>query len=140
MNKVLLIGRITKDPECRYTQSGTAYLGFVLAVNRKQKDANGKTISDFITCKAFGNNADFIGKYIKKGNLLAIEGTLQSGQYKNQQGQTVYTTDVLIESVENLTPREQSATNPQPSATPQYQNQNNGGYQQHKTVDDDLPF
>ena len=140
MNNVQLTGRITKDPDVKYTQSGTAFMGFVLAVNRKQKDANGQVQADFITCKAFGATAEFIGRYIKKGFMLAVDGEIQTGQYKSQDGQTHYTTDVMVRNVENLTPREQSATNPQPSATPQYQNQSYGGYQQPQAGNDDNPF
>lgn len=139
MNSVQLTGRITKDPEIKYTPSGMAYMGFILAVSRRQKDANGNLQSDFITCKVFGATAEFISKYIKKGFMLGIEGEIQTGQYQASDGKTHYTTDVMVRSCENLTPRDASATNPQPSATPQPQS--NGGYQQPQTVDnDEMPF
>lgn len=141
MNNVQLTGRITKDPEIKYTPSGTAYMGFVLAVNRRQKDANGNLLADFITCKVFGATAEFISKYIKKGYMLGIEGEIQTGQFQAQDGKTHYTTDVMVRSCENLTPRDASATNPQPSATPQ-QPQSNGGlnYQPPSVDNEDMPF
>lgn len=111
MNKVVLTGRICKDPEVKYSQSNIAMVGFVLAVNRNFKDQNGNYSADFIGCKAFGVSADYIGKYVHKGNMLCIEGRIQTGQYQNQLGTTVYTTDVIIERVENLTPRDAQNTN-----------------------------
>ena len=72
MNRVSLIGRITRDPEIRYSQNGSAFLMFTIAVNRNQRDANGQTVADFISVTAFGQQAEFIGRYVKKGFLLAV--------------------------------------------------------------------
>ena len=134
MNRVSLVGRITKDPEVRYSQqSGNAILGFTIAVDRAQRDANGQRTADFINCVAFGQVADFIGHYIKKGFLLAVCGRLQSRSYQGTDGQTRYVTEVLCDTVENLTPRDNSQPqfDNQPQQRPQYQpgyNNQNQGY------------
>ncbi len=133
MNKVLLIGRITKDPEIRYTQSGMSNLRFTLAVNRVgARDVNGNSQADFISCVAFGQQADFMSRFIKKGYQLSIEGRIQTGSYQGQDNQMRYTTDVIVERVENLQPRDPNAqgTAYQPNQNYQqpaqnYQQQNN---------------
>lgn len=124
MNKVILTGRITKDPELKYTANGISNIKFSLAVDRGVKDASGNKQSDFINCVVFGTTADFMSKYIKKGFMLAVEGKIQTGSYTNQQGQTIYTTDVFVDRLENLTPRDNSSyqNNQQ---QPQYQNNGN---------------
>lgn len=133
MNKVLLTGRITKDPEIRYSQSGMASVRFTLAVDRAtSRDANGNRQADFVSCVAFRQSADFISRYVKKGNMLAIEGSITTGQFQDQQGQMRYTTDVVIDRVENLSPRDPNQTpqmTQQPQANP-YQGYNNPTYGQ----------
>ena len=115
MNKVVLIGRITRDPEIKYTPSGKACLGFTIAVNREFRDNNGEIQSDFISCMAWGSQAEYISKYVKKGYMLGVGGRIQTRSYQDQQGQTKYITEVLVENVENLTPRQQEqAPQPQP--------------------------
>ena len=133
MNRVSLVGRITKDPEVRYSQVGNAVLGFTIAVNRQQVDANGQRQADFINCVAFGQQADFISKYIKKGFLLAICGRLQSRSYQGNDGQNRYVTEVVCDTVENLTPREsnQQGGNENPQYQPRPQYQPNNQYQQN---------
>jgi single-strand DNA-binding protein len=137
MNRVSLIGRITRDPEVRYSQACVAFLSFSIAVDRQQRDANGQRQADFINCTAFGQQADFMGRYIKKGFMIAVCGRLQTRSYQDQQGQTRYTMDVIVDQVENLTPREIGAQpQQQPAgnfqnpnaykAQPQYQNQYQG--------------
>ena len=125
MNRVSLIGRITKDPEVRYSQSGSAYVMFTLAVNRTQRDVNGQTMADFISITAFGQQAEFIGRYVKKGNQLGIAGRIQTRNYQGNDGQTRYVTEVVVDQVENLTPRD-------PNAQPAYQQGN--GYPNQQPV------
>ena len=120
MNRVSLVGRITKDPEVRYSQTGSAVLAFTIAVDRALRDANGQRQADFISCVAFGTTADFISRYIKKGFMLAVCGRLQSRSYQGTDGQTRYVTEVICDSVENLTPRDPNAQ-PQYNENPQYQ-------------------
>lgn len=122
MNKVLLTGRITKDVELRQTQSGISNVSFSIAVDRGFKDANGERQADFINCVAWRQQAEFLANYVKKGYMLAVEGQIQTRNYQNNQGQTIYVTEVICDRVENLTPKESqeerntTATYPQPSA------------------------
>lgn len=112
MNKVILTGRITKDPEIRATQTGISTLTFNLAVDRGYKDAQGNSQTDFITCVAWRQQAEFISMYIKKGYLMAVEGQLQTRSYVDQYNQTKYVTEVVLDRVENLQPRENPAPQP----------------------------
>ena len=131
MNKVVLTGRITKDPEIRYTQSGMPNLRFSLAVDRQTRDAQGNRTADFINCVAFSQQADFMSRYVKKGNMLVVEGRIQTGQFQGQDGQVRYTTDVVVERVENLSPREANQNQqPQPQQQNPYQGYNNPSYGQ----------
>lgn len=102
MNKTILIGRLTSDPELRQSQSGTASCRFTVAVNRKFKNQNGEYDADFISCVAFKQNAEFVSRYFSKGKMIAVEGTLRTGSYqdKNHSDVTHYTTDVFVENVE----------------------------------------
>lgn len=102
LNKVLLMGRLTRDPEVRYTQgeNATACASFTLAVDRKYKRQGEETQADFISCKAFSKQAEFIEKYIHKGTKVVVVGRIQTGSYTNKEGNRVYTTDVMIEEVE----------------------------------------
>ena len=102
MNKVILLGRLTKDPEVKYTTgaNATATARFSIAVNRKFKNAEGNYEADFINCVSFGKTAEFIEKYFKKGSQMALVGRIQTGSYTNKDGQKVYTTDVVVEEVE----------------------------------------
>ena len=101
MNKVILMGRLTKDPDIRYSQGEkpTAIARFTLAVDRKFKQ-DGQPTADFINCLAFGKRAEFLEKYCKKGTKLVIEGSWQTGNYTNKDGNKVYTNDCLVESCE----------------------------------------
>lgn len=103
MNKVILIGRLTADPELRQTQSGVSSCRFTVAVNRNFVDKNtGERQADFISCVAWRQTAEFVNRYFKKGNMICVEGTLRTGSYqdKNHSDVTHYTTDVLVENAE----------------------------------------
>lgn len=99
MNKVVLMGRLTKDPDVRYTEGSDskAIARYTLAVDRKTKDANGNRQADFITCVAFGKSGEFAEKYLHKGMKICISGRIQTGSYTNKDGNKVYTTDVVVE-------------------------------------------
>ena len=101
MNKVILIGRLVRDPEVRYTQGQEqkAIAKFTLAVDRKYHK-EGEQSADFISCTAFGKLGEFAEKYLHKGIKIALEGHWQTGSYKNKEGTTVYTNDCLVESME----------------------------------------
>ena len=133
MNKVILTGRITKDPELRYTPNGMATLSFSIAVDRQVRSQDGTRQADFINCVAWGQQADFMSRYVHKGNMLAVAGRLQSRSYQGQDGQTRYVTEVVVENIENMTPRDPNQAPQgnftQPQQT-QYQGYNNPGYGQ----------
>lgn len=99
MNSVQLVGRLTRDPEVRYTEGGSSIARFTLAVDRRFKGENGPT-ADFPNCVAFGKTAEFIEKYFHKGMRMGCQGRIQTGSYTNNDGQKVYTTDVVVENCE----------------------------------------
>ena len=104
MNKVILMGRLTRDPDIRYTQSNSAQeqtciARYSLAVNRRF-NRDGEQKADFISCVAFGRQAEFAEKYLRKGTKIALAGRIQTGSYTNRDGQKVYTTDVVVEEQE----------------------------------------
>ena len=96
MNKVIIMGRLTKDLDIRTSQSGTSFMSFTVAVNRAYTKQGEEKQTDFISCKAFGKTAENIAKFFQKGSLIAIEGRIQTGSY-DKDGQKVYTTDIMVE-------------------------------------------
>lgn len=96
MNRVVLMGRMTKDPEMRQTQSGVSVCRFSLAVNRRFAK-EGQQNADFINCTAWRQQADFISKYFQKGNMIAIVGSIQTSSWDGQDGKKQYSTDVLVD-------------------------------------------
>ena len=102
MNKVILIGRLTRDPEVRYTQgdNAMAIARYSLAVDRRFKKDGDEQTADFINCIAFGKAGEFAEKYFRKGTKIAVVGRIQTGSYTNKDGQKVYTTDVVVEEQE----------------------------------------
>ena len=100
MNKVILMGRLTRDPEVRYSQGeqATAVARYTLAVDRRGR--NQENSADFIACVAFGKAAEFAERYLRKGTKIVLTGRIQTGSYTNKDGQKVYTTDVIVEDQE----------------------------------------
>ena len=124
MNKVVLVGRLTAKPELRYTPQNTAYTRFSVAVNRTFTNADGKRDADFINVVAWRKQAETISKYFDKGNLIALEGRLQTGSYDDKDGNKRYTVDVALDNfefVESKAARESSSNNSTPY---DYQNDN----------------
>jgi len=114
MNNVVLMGRLTRDPDVRYSTQGeqqTAIARFTLAVDRRFKRDGSDQNADFISCVAFGKTAEFIEKYVNKGTKLTLSGRIQTGSYTNKDGQKVYTTDVVAENVEFAESKAASANN-----------------------------
>jgi len=111
MNKVVLIGRLTRDPIVRYSQgeSSTAVARFTLAVDRRFKRSSDNQDADFIGCVCFGKTAEFVEKYFTQGMKMGAVGRIQTGSYTNNEGQKIYTTDVVVEEVEFV---ESKANNP----------------------------
>ena len=142
MNKVILMGRLTRDPEVRYSQgeNAMAIARFTLAVDRRFRRDDAST--DFIGCVAFGRNAEFIEKYFRQGTKALITGRIQTGSYTNKDGQKVYTTDVVVEDQEFAESKNaqsesgfQSASRPQPSAAI-----GDGFMNIPDGIDEELPF
>ena len=104
LNRVILIGRLTKDIEIKKTNSGLSVTSFTVAVNRRTSNGNE---ADFINCTAWRNTADFLGKYASKGNLVSVEGRIQTRNYQNNEGRTVYVTEVVCDSAQLLESRAQ---------------------------------
>lgn len=102
MNRVVLIGRLTRDPELRYTPSGNAVANGNIAVNRRYKNQNGETEADFINFVVWRKAAENLANYTKKGSLIGIDGRIQTRSYEGQDGKTVYVTEVLAENIQFL--------------------------------------
>ena len=100
MNKIILVGRLTKDPEVRSTSTGTTTVSFTVAVNRNFKNKDGNYDADFLPCVAFRSTADFISKFFKKGNMICLDGRVQTRNYDAQDGTKRYVTEVVVENVE----------------------------------------
>ena len=102
MNKVILMGRLTRDAEVRYSQgdASTAVARFTMAVDRRFKRDGDDQSADFIGCVAFGRTGEFLERYGRKGTKFVVEGRIQTGSYTNRDGQKVYTTDVVVENIE----------------------------------------
>lgn len=132
MNKVIEVGRLTRDAEVRYSQgeNSTAVARFTLAVDRRGK----KDEADFISCVAFGKTAEFIEKYVKKGTKLICEGRIQTGSYVNKDNQKVYTTDVVVESAEFAESKGTSEAQPAPVTDA------DGFSSIPEGIDEELPF
>ena len=107
MNRVIEIGRVTKDIELRQLTSGTSAIEFSIAVKRAFKNANGEYESDFFNCIAFKNTAELISRYVKKGDMLGIVGRLQTRNYTNKEGRKIYVTEIVVEEVEFLQTKKQ---------------------------------
>lgn len=106
MNKVILIGRLTKDLELKKTASGISVIQFTLAVNRPFKNAQGEYEADFLDCVAWRQTADYMADYLQKGYQIAVSGSLQKRSYVALDNSTRYVTEVIVDSVQNLTPLE----------------------------------
>ena len=156
INNSTLVGRLTKDPEIRQTQSGSQCVNFTLAVNRDSAK-DGQQDADFIQCVAWNKTAELIAQYLHKGSLAGIVGRIQTRSYENQQGSKVYVTEVFVQSVQFLDSKPQSAYNNKPynkppytqtspyqtQTQPQAMNYSTQSYSNNGTLDisaDDLPF
>lgn len=151
MNQVQLVGNICRDPEYRTLQSGVTYCQFTVACQRKFKNAQGQYDADFINCVAWRQTADFINRYFIKGNKIGLVGTLQTRSYDAQDGTKRYVTEVIVENVEFVVPRQDSGSSygsPPPAQQRQQPQQRNEqqrmdmsgqGFQEVED-DDELPF
>lgn len=110
MNKVILKGNLVRDPEIKANQSGNEYAYFTIAVRREYKNANGEYDTDFLKCVAFGNNAETIKKYFKKGNGILVEGRVRTSCYESANGDRTYTTDIPVDKIEFIDKLEKKET------------------------------
>lgn len=127
INRVVLVGRLTKDPELRRTQNGASVVSYTMAVNRRMQTP-GQPEADFINCVAWNKTADLMAQYLHKGSLIGIEGRIQTRSYDNQQGQRVYVTEIVTDNVQFLEPKNSGSQNASYSQNNGYQ-QNSYGYQ-----------
>lgn len=145
MNKVVLMGRLTSDPDIKYSNNGNDQLciaRYTLAVDRRFK-RDGEPTADFIKCVAFGKAGEFAEKYFHKGIKIALDGRIQTGSYQNKDGQTVYTTDVIVENQEFAESKAAADSNKEvPQAPPEPQPSSDDGFMSvPDDVDDSgLPF
>lgn len=131
MNRVVLVGRITKDPELKYTQSNIAVVSFTIAVNRMFADQSGERQADFIQCVVWRKQAENLAKYVTKGQLIGVDGRIQTRTYESDQG-TRYVTEVVCDSVQFLETR-----------SDQPRSESNDDFYEASSklsVEDDLPF
>lgn len=143
MNKIILMGRLTRDPEVRYGtgENSTAVARYTIAVDRRSK-RDGEQNADFIGCVAFGRNAEFAEKYLRQGTKIVLTGRIQTGSYTNRDGKKVYTTDIVVEEQEFAESKAAAGNNGQnnysrPASNPtdadEFMNIPDG-------IDDELPF
>ena len=144
MNKVILMGRLTRDPEVRYSQgeNAMAVARYALAVDRKYNRNNDELSADFINCVAFGRNGEFAEKYLRKGTKIVVVGHIQTGSYTNKDGIRVYTTDVIVDEHEFAESKNSSSNNAGSSSdsTPSYDSAGDGFMNIPDGIDEELPF
>lgn len=147
MNKVILMGRLTRDPDVRYSQgdSPMAIARYTLAVDRRFRRDNDQQTADFISCVAFGRNGEFAEKYLHQGTKIVAEGRIQTGSYQDKDGKTVYTTEVVVENQEFAESKAASENNagfaPQPAAAAPTAPAGDGFMNIPDNIDDsELPF
>ena len=148
INNVVLTGRLTKEVELKYTQSGTAVGTFTLAVNRQFKNAQGEKETDFVNVVIWKKSAEALANYARKGSLIGITGRIQTRNYENQQGQRVYVTEVVAEGFTFLESKNSQSGQQGPSQRQDnfknYKQENNDPFlssgQSINISDDDLPF
>lgn len=149
INRVVLVGRLTRDPEMRYTQSGIAVTRFTLACDRPFTGQDGKKEADFIDCVVWRKQAENVAQYLNKGSMCGVDGRLQISSYEGQDGQRKYRAEVVADSVRFLTPKGNDHRN-QNHTQPPKDNEappTKGGFEQDPfngnpidLSDDDLPF
>lgn len=146
MNKSIVMGRLTAQPELRQTQNGTASCRFTVAVNRRFKNANGEYDADFIPCVAWRQTAEFVSRYFSKGSMICVEGSLRTGSYqdRNHSDVTHYTTDLYVDNVEFCGSKqnngEQQTQQTAPAQATQTQPQNTQYAEFEALLDEEPPF
>lgn len=137
MNILVMMGRLTKDADIRYTQDGKAVAGFSIAVDRRFK-REGQPDADFFNCTAFGRNAEFVERWVHKGTKVVISGELQNNNYTNKEGQTVYNVQIIVNSIEFAESKKAAENNAPVENTPAQEE--SGFVNVPEGVDELLPF
>lgn len=147
MNKVILMGRLTRDPEIRYAnnENNTCIANYTLAVDRRFKRQGDEQTADFIQCVAMGKGGEFAEKYLHQGTKIVVEGRIQTGSYTNKDGQKIFTTDVMVESQEFAESKAASAQNGNQNASAPTrpnvaQNDSDGFMNIPDAIEEELPF
>lgn len=145
MNNTVLVGRLTKDADLRYTGNGTATASFTLAVERVFKNANGEKETDFINCVVWRKQAEALANYTNKGSKLAVRGRIQTRSYDNKEGKKVYVTEVVVEEFTFLDSKKDSQSNQtskKENKYPEFENSDpfDKSSQPIDISDQDLPF
>lgn len=143
INRVILVGRLTKDPEYRQTPNGVSVATFTLAVNRSFTNSQGEREADFINVVVFRKQAENVNKYLSKGSLAGVDGRIQSRSYENKEGQRVFVTEVVADSVQFLEPKNNNQQNSQPQQQRGQASAGNNPFANDNNAnidDDDLPF
>lgn len=135
LNRVVLIGRLTKDPELRYTPTGVAVANFTLAIDRNYKNAQGERDTDFINCVVYRQLAELCANYLAKGKLAAADGRIQVRSYTGQDGQKRWVTEVIAEDVRFLSPKDGGG-----GSTESKSQGGNSSFGHEVNLDDDIPF
>lgn len=140
INRVVLVGRLTRDPELRYTPNGVAVTNFTLAVNRAFANQQGEYEADFINCQVWRKPAESAAQYLKKGSLAGVEGRMSTRSYENNEGRRVYVTEVVCDRVQFLEPRSSGSSQSNSNHQSSYQGDPFGSSEPINISDDDLPF
>ena len=142
LNRVVLVGRLTRDPDLRVSQNNISVGNFTLAVNRPFTDQNGERGADFINCVVFRKQAENVQKFVQKGSLVGVDGRLQSRSYENKDGQRVYVTEVVCDNVHFLEPKgRQQGSNQAGNAAAAYPSNSYGsGNQSYGSRQEENPF
>lgn len=141
INNLTLVGRLTKDPDLKYTGNGTAVATFTLAVNRNFTNQSGEREADFINCVIWRKPAETLANYAKKGVLIGVTGRIQTRSYDNQQGQKVYVTEVIADNFQLLESKKaDSSQNTQGGGVSNSQTNNYTSNQQSRKNDESDPF
>src|SRR5690625_3279234 len=142
LNRVVLVGRLTRDPDLRYTSNGVAVANFTVAANRPFRKEGGEQEADFINCVAWRKAAENLAQYMKKGSMIGVDGRIQTRSYENQEGKMVYVTEVLAENIQFLESRNsgQAQQNNQPQQQQPQASPFEGQAEKIDIQDDDLPF
>lgn len=139
MNKILLCGRLTRDPEVRYGDNQKAVGRFNIAVDRKYK-REGDPTADFFNCTAFGKTAEFVEKYLKKGTKMLVFGHIQNDNYTNKDGQTVYSVQIIVDELEFAESKGSSGTGDNTNKPQNYADGQESFMNIPQGIDDELPF